>query len=177
MKAWTKVRVSKVLTVAYLISAAVITVATSKRPAGEPGIMDSMNSSMNYSIQSNCPGRVGAASVRVSSGAIVESIDRQYGHQMNSAFDFSMFGFPLTEIEMGQDVFSSVGAINKVCRVVNRHYQPNYSNSAEPANPGFENSGWLTTFEYRCSENNVNVCTINISELPAGELANVVDGY
>lgn len=163
---------AKFLTVAYLVSAAVVTVATSKRPEGhdgEPGILNQAN----YSVRSNCkaPAANLVSAIHTNDGRITQSLDSDGVTRRSTVTDFSQLGFPQAKIVPGLNTYSNDN--EQKCVVRSRQAIPNPKPSDLDVAFVFIQPGFLSTLIYDCYDRSAYVCSIQISELPAGTLSEV----
>ena len=167
MKTMSKNRASKVLTAAYLISAGVISIATSKAPDGSYGGVSTTQA--NYSVQSNCNSAASKSvdAFHVFNGRIASTLDDDGVVRSTTIADFRDLGFPQPAVVVGVDVVNGA----RKCAVRSKLKQSNTHPSADDTQYSFIEIGYLTTVNYDCyTEMNSYQCSISLKELPAGDL-------
>lgn len=171
----------KFLTVAYLITAFVITAATSKMPdkSNRPTEVikyarkEPFSEITNYSVESTCSVKPDTAAIRVKDGAIIEVLTSDGTLVKNPDLKFTDLGFPHNGVVIGLDQDDTTNADGKKCAVRERKQEPFPEYEHSPRDSWFVEPGFLTTTVYDCHEKDKPVCSITFKELPGGDLKTV----
>ncbi len=169
MRALPKPQLSKVLAVAYLISTAAITVATSKHDSGGPPLL--VDPAISYEVNSTCTTTNPRAFILVQNGKILNSIDANGVHQVPSRLDFISFGFPYASMIIGTDQVKVAGSLNLTCLVRTSDSRPNPDYNPNPPAPAPYQPEFLDRYAYDCFEFDAHRCTINLDESPTGSVS------
>ncbi len=163
--------VKKVLTVGYLLSVFVVTAATSKSRDG--GVAPLGSGTTNFSIETNCQPSSEIVAIRAENGTIRRAMTSNRYVNTNPSVTFRSLGFPNQTMLVGTDQYGVDTFAPEKCLVKNTYTRPN----PMPIDPAsefvFADPGSLTTYLYDCYEHGNYVCSISLTELPAGELQNV----
>jgi hypothetical protein len=171
---------SRFLTLAYLLSAAAITVATSKASDGPVGPVNwGLSGVTNYSVRSNCSTLAyNVDAIRVENGVIRQSLDSDGVVRATTITDFTQLGFVQSSTIIGVDQYgssptnptpgSTTNSESK-CLVRSRQSTVNSYYDASQSNYSYLQPGSLTTVQYDCYNATAYQCSITLGELRAGE--------
>ena len=167
---------TKFLTLAYLLSAAVITVATSKAPDGSGGTVNwGLGGVTNYSVRSNCSNLAyNVDAIRVENGTIRQTLDSDGVIRTSTITDFTQLGFVQSATVVGMDQYvGSATNSTKKCLVRSKQLTVNSTYDSTQSNYSYLQPGSLTTVQYDCYNATAYQCSITLGELKAGELSAV----
>lgn len=162
-------RLKNIFTVVYLISAFMVTAATSKMPPGGTPAAFGLKGITNYSVQSGCPSQADIVAFRVERGSITQTLASDGTLNTTSAVDFTQFGFPNKRVVVGMDQYGADTSKRK-CYVRSKDSQTNPKYDQAQSSYWFVKPGDLTTVLYDCYDSGNYTCSISLSELPAGDL-------
>jgi hypothetical protein len=169
-------RLTKILTAAYLVSTAAITVATSKAPEGSSTTTTNwaLIGTTNYSVRSNCNTAIyNIDAIRVEGGVIRQTVDSNGAVGTSTITDFSQVGFIQPSIIVGVDQYGSGSDAAKKCIVRNKSTIANPTYDSADSTYTFMQPGSLTTVQYDCYDATAYKCSISLAELRAGSLSTV----
>ncbi len=162
------VKLSKLLTIVYLIGAFFVTAATSKQGDSKNDVRDTYVT--NFAVTSNCENSIGHAGIRVQNNVIIElQIPGSSSYKRQRSF--KELGFPKDQAAMGAEVRND--ELKQTCVVMrsSQYSYPDYDKNQTEY--WFANPGNLTTKVYSCYTNDAHTCDIVVEELPVGELSTV----
>lgn len=162
-------------TVSYLVGAFVITAATSKSTNDGSGtsLFNPFNGTTNYALQTDCSNQSRVYALRVVSGFITEVLHTNSEISRTPDFDFLQLGFPQSRVPVGLDQYGTDAKLNQNCIIKSKQFQINdaYAYDSNLKNFKFYRPGYLTTFQYVCTQQDAYSCSTILSELPAGDLS------
>jgi hypothetical protein len=158
MKTLIKYELKRILTVAYLISAFVVTAATSKKP--DQGYTDA-SAVKNYVVSSNCANSITSAAIQTGGDTIVAALDPSMVYY-DVAPNFRYFGMPVEKMVIGTAVVAGAGNTAYTCAVLQQYPQTTATGTNR-----------MTTV-YQCQMSSSDQCQVTFQELPPGNLDQAV---